>query len=245
MPGKLVRRCSALAVAALALGALLIPSAASAKASATGPVTVGTDPAGDWGQAAAPDASLYPVFAQLGDSLGQDLTGAAIAKTDAKTLTFTITVHSLPVNGGVPEVSRYGWDMSVDGKFVELDGKWTNYTRGACDPTSGQCPPPRDPGMQPFLVRGDCTTTSAGSNVTTCKELGIVHATFDASKGTISIPVPMDLIHAKPGSKIGGMAGDFSSLLGGPVYAVPATFLSESLYPADAIAALKTYTVPK
>lgn len=244
MSTTLFKRCAAAAVAALAAGALLLPASASAASSAT-PTTVGTDPAGDWGQAAAPDASLYPVFAQLGDSLGQDLTGAAIAKTDAKTLTFTITVNSLPPNGGVPEISRYGWDMSVDGKFVELDGKWSNYSRGACDPTSGQCPPPRDPGMQPFLVRGDCTTTSAGSNVTTCKELGLVQATFDASKGTISIPVPMALIHAKPGSKIAGMPGDFSSLLGGPVYAVPATFLSESTYPADTIASLKTYVVPK
>lgn len=240
-----LRRCAGASIAALVVGALLLPSGASAASKGATPTVVGTDPAGDWGQAAAPDASLYPVFAQLGDSLGEDLTGAAIAKTDAKTLTFTITVNSLPPTGGVPEISRYGWDMTVDGKFVELDGKWSNYSRGACDPTSGQCPPPRDPGMQPFLVRGNCTTTSAGSNVTTCQELGIVHATFDASKGTISIPVPMDLIHAKAGSKIAGSPGDFSSLLGGPVYAVPATFLSESAYPADTIPALKTYVVPK
>ena len=99
--------------------------------------------------------------------------------------------------------------------------------------------------MQPFLVRGDCTTSTTGSNVTTCKELGLVHATFDAAAATISIPVPMALIHAKPGSKIAGSPGDFAALLGGPVYAVPATFLSESLYPADTIPAVKTYVVPK
>ena len=114
-----------------------------------------------------------------------------------------MTLNSLPANGGVPEVSRYTWDLTVDGKFVELDGKWSNYSRGACDPTSGQCPPPRDPGLQPFIVRGDCTTDSTTpSSVTTCKELGIVQAIFDPASKTISVPVPLALIHAKAGSKI-------------------------------------------
>jgi hypothetical protein len=127
---------------------------------------------------------------------------------------------------------------------MELDGKFTNYSRGACDPTSGQCPPPRDPGTAPFLVRGNCVTTSAGSNVSTCQEIGLVHAKFDAAKATITIPVPLAMIKAKSGSKIAPAMSDFTSLLGGPIVAVPATFLSESAYPADALIAATTFVVP-
>lgn len=205
-----------------------------------GMAVVGTDPAGDWGQAAAPDPSLYPVFAQLGDSLGQDLTSAMIGLKDSKTIDFMIGVNSLPPNGGVPEVSRYTWDLTVDGQFVELDGKWTNYSRGACDPTSGQCPPPRDPGMQPFIVRGDCTTDST-ANVTTCKELGIVQAVFDPSAKTITVPVPLALIHAKPGSKIAGA----TNIFGGTISASPAAFVSSSAMPLDTLTVTKTFTVPR
>lgn len=205
-----------------------------------GMTVVGTDPAGDWGQAAAPDSSLYPVFAQLGDSLGEDLTGAMIGLKDSKTVNFMMTVNSLPPSGGVPEVSRYTWDLTVDGKFVELDGKYTNYSRGACDPTSGQCPPPRDPGLQPFIVRGDCTTDST-ANVTTCKELGVVQAIFDASAKTITVPVPLALIHAKPGSKI----APGTNIFGGTISAVPSAFFSSSAMPLDVLSATGTFTVPR
>ncbi|MFN2593664.1 MAG: hypothetical protein ABR579_02100 [Actinomycetota bacterium] len=234
---------SKLLVAGL-LGAILVGSLlTSAAPAATAKMTVvGTDPAGDWGQAAAPDASLYPVFAQLGDSLGQDLTGAMIGMKDAKTVNFMMALNSLPPNGGVPEVSRYTWDLTVDGKFVELDGKWSNYSRGACDPTSGQCPPPRDPGLQPFIIRGDCTTdNTTPSAVTTCKELGIVQAVFDSSAKTITVPVPLALIHGKAGSKI----GPGTNLFGGTISAIPAAFLSSSAMPLDVLTATKTFTVPK
>ena len=36
----------------------------------------------------------------------------------------------------------------------------------------------------------------------TCEEIGSVNATFDAASGTITIPVPLELLGAKPGSKI-------------------------------------------
>jgi hypothetical protein len=76
----------------------------------------------------------------------------------------------------VPEATRYTWNLDVDPtphlvtedgsnpdlKSFDLDGKFTNFSRGACDPTAGTCPPPRNPGLQPFVLRGDCgvdTTT--------------------------------------------------------------------------------------
>ena len=221
-------------LAAGALAAAAFAPAGASAAKAAKPVVVGTDAAGDFG--ANVDANLAP----LGDALGMDLTEASIAG-DAKTINFTIKVNSLPPSGGTPEIARYVWDLNVNGKYVELDGKFTNYSRGACDPTAGTCPPPRDPGMQPFLVRGNCTTSTTGTNVTTCEEIGIVQATFDAATGTITIPVPAKLIGAKPGSKITPAA----TIFGGTVSAAPAAFVSNTAGPVDTLTVTKTFVVPR
>ncbi len=221
------------AAAALVVGALLAPAAQAGKKS-KGPVVLGTDPAGDWG------ANADPNLGAVGDALGQDLVEAAIETVDKTTLNFVIKVNSLPATGGVPEVSRYTWDFAVDGEAVQLDGKFTNYSRGVCDPTSGACPPPRDPGQQPFFVRGECGVAE-GTNVTLCKELGVVKATFDAAAGTITIPVPMELIGAKKGSKVTGGTGIF----GGTVEAMPAAFFTSGNFPADSLTVTTTYVVPK
>lgn len=230
-----MKKTLAIALTALVGAALFVPgTVANAKKKAKGPVVVGTDEAGDWGNAT--DPQIGPV----GDALGQDLVEAAIEAVDKTTLNFIITLNSLPPIGGTPEVTRYSWDFMVDGEAVELDGKFTNYSRGACDPTAGSCPPPRDPGQQPFLVRGNCGVAE-GTNVTLCEELGIVQAAFDASKGTITVPVPMELIGAKKGSKITGGTG----LFGGTVEASPAVFFTSGNFPYDALTVLETYVVPK
>ena len=226
-----MKKTVALALAALVGAALFVPATASAK-KAKGPVVVGTDVAGDWG------AANDPAIAPIGDALGQDLVEAAIEPKDASTLNFIIKVNSLPPSGGAPEVTRYSWDFNVDGEAVELDGKFTNYSRGVCDPTAGSCPPPRDPGMQPFFVRGNCAVVE-GTNVNTCQELGVVQAAFDSAAGTITIPVPLELIGAKKGSKITPGVG----LFGGTVEAAPAAFLTSGSFPFDALTALKTYKV--
>jgi hypothetical protein len=195
---------------------------------------VGTDPAGDWAQEG--DATVSPI----GDALGQDLTAAHIGMAGKKTVNFVIQLNSLPATGGWPEVSRYQWSFTVNGKAYELDGKFTNYTRGACDPTGGSCPPPRDPGMQPFLVRGDCGPDPNATNVIVCKELGVVHATFDAAKATITIPVPAALIKAKPGSKIGPAA----ATAGGTITVSPSAFFTYTGGPFDYMNVTKTFKVP-
>ncbi len=231
------KKFSALVLAALVAGALIAPAGiaeAKKKKAPKGPVEVGTDVTGDWG--ANVDANLGPA----GDALGMDLVGAEIGPGEKGILNFVIKLNSLPPNGGAPEVARYSWDFNVDGNAVELDGKWSNYSRGACDPTSGQCPPPRDPGQQPFLIRGNCAVVE-GTNVNTCEELGIVQGIFDAAAATITIPVPMELIAAKAGSKITGGTG----LFGGSVEAAHAAFLTSGNGPADALVVLVEYTVPK
>ena len=223
---------AALVLSGLLAGSLMAAPASAAKKKASGPQVVGTDDAGDWGSA------VEPALAPVGDALGQDLTSATIAMNGTDKVDFIIGVSSLPPSGGVPEISRYTWDMNVDGEFLELDGKFTNYSRGVCDPTSGACPPPRDPGMQPFFVRGNCTT-EPNANLTTCEEIGVIQAVFDAAKKTITVTVPLEMMNAKPGSKI--TAG--TNLFGGSVSATPAAFVTSSAMPLDTLTVTKTFVV--
>jgi hypothetical protein len=219
--------------AVVAAASMLMPFATAQAAKKSGPVVVGTDPEGDWGDGSNTAA---------GDALGQDLTTATIGMADASTVNFVIGLKSLPPVGGAPEVSRYTWDFTVDGTALELDGKFTNYSRGACDPTAGSCPPPRDPGQQPFLLRGECTEQATPAmTLTLCQELAKIQAVFDADAATITIPVPVEALGAKPGSKIVGIAGTF----GGTISAAPAAFFTRSDFPMDQLFTTKTFTIPK
>jgi hypothetical protein len=220
---------TAIAVPVLLLGVLAPGSAAAKKKS--GPVVVGTDDAADWGVNA--DASLTP----LGGPLGQELVEASIGMADAKTVNFVIKVASLPPSGGVPEASRYNWDFTVNGTAYQLTGAFTDYLRGVCNPLhTNACPPPQDPGQQPFFLRqGPCTVGAE------CNLLGTFTATFDAAEATITVPVPLAAIKAKAGSKIGPGV----TTLGGTVYAAPAAMVSYASFPNDTMTILKTFVVPK
>ncbi len=199
-----------------------------------GPVVVAKDGTGDWDDGVGAGA-------EVGAATGQDLIEASI-EPSGKNLNFIIKVTALPPTGGTPEAVRYVWDILVDGELYELDGKFTNYSRGICDPTAGTCPPPRDPGMQPFLIRTNCGPNATVSNLVTCEEAALVHATFDAAAGTITIPVPMAAIEAKPGSKI--TAG--TNTVGGTISASPAAFVSTANIPVfDTMVMTKTYVVGK
>lgn len=205
------------------------------KAAKKGPVQVAEDPADDWGQAGAAQAQ------PLGSATGQELIGATIEKIDAETLNFVIELAALPSNGGTPEFVRYVWDFTVDGELYELDGKWLNFTRGACDPTSGQCPPPRNPGVQPFMLRTNCGPHATVPNFTACEEAALLQAVFDTAASTITIAVPLEAIGAKTKSKIVGAA----NTIGGHISASPAAFVSNANMPHDAMVMTKTYVVPK
>lgn len=215
-------------LAASLAAATMATATATTTATATSvpAVTVGTDPLGDWGGGG--DA------AAVGHTLGQDLLSASIGMSSAETVDFVMEVSFLPSAGGVPEASRYTWNFDVDKKPFELDGKFTNYSRGACDPTSGQCPPPRDPGPAPFLLRGDCTTNEG--NVTVCKELGRIEARFDPAKRTITVPVPAQLLGAQPCTRITGGTG----LFGGSISAAPSAFFTSSAMPNDTLTVGRT-----
>lgn len=227
-----MKRNLVVALAAGLVASSLMISAGTAQAKKpSGPLVVGTDAAGDWG-----DGSNNAV----GDALGQDLLEASIGPGEAGMLNFVIKVNSLPAAGGTPEVTRYNWSFTVDGEYRELDGKFTNFSRGTCDPTAGTCPPPRNPGLQPFFLRGNCATDATlPVTLTTCEELATIQALFDAGAGTITIPVPLEALPAKKGTKIVGAAGT----LGGTIAAIPSAFVSGTNFPMDTMATLKTYTV--
>lgn len=218
------------AVVSILLVGVLAPGSAVAKKNA-GPTVVGTDDVADWGVNA--DAALTP----LGGPLGQELLEASIGMADAKTVNFIIKVASLPPTGGIPESSRYNWDFTMNGTAYQLTGAFTDYLRGVCNPLhTNACPPPQDPGQQPFFLRqGPCTVGAE------CILLDTFNATFDAAEATITIPVPLAAIKAKAGSKI----GPGTSTLGGSVYAAPAAMVSNATFPNDTMTVLKTFVVPK
>lgn len=218
-------------VAASLVGASAPASAGKKGKKASGPQVVGEDVNNDWG------AGVDPTIQPAGDALGQELTSAAIAMNGKDKIDFIIGLNSLPPSGGAPEVSRYTWNLNVDGEHLELDGKFTNYSRGACDPTAGSCPPPRDPGMQPFTIRGNCSTNEG--NVTLCEEIGTTQGVFDAAKATITITVPAELIKAKKGSKI----TPGTNLFGGSISAAPSAFFTSSAMPLDTMTVTKTFVV--
>ena len=224
------KACVSIAILVLAGSLVAVPGhAAPMKPRAQ---VVGTDKPGDWG--CNQDCTLAPA----GAPLGQDLVKASIGMANPKTVNFVIGLESLPPWGGMPEVSRYTWEFTVDGKAIQLSGAFTEYVRGICNPTYNpmKCPPPRDPGSAPFFVRvGGCTVGGP------CEEIGLAHATFDPAKATITIPVALKILKGKPGSKIGPGV----SLFGGTIYAAPALFVTQASLPADTLTVTKTFVVPK
>jgi len=230
------KKLVALLIGATLVGALVAGPASIASGKGKAAV-VGTDAVGDWGtNGPNGDASLNAI----GDAQGMDLVSASIEPADAKTLNFVLTMNSLPPSGGIPEVARYTWDFNVDGEFRELDGKFTNYSRGTCDPTAGSCPPPRDPGMQPFFLRGNCGITETPAiSLTTCEELAAIQGVFDSAAKTITIPVPLAALGAKKGSKI----EPGTNIFGGSVSASPSAFITNNSMPMDTLVVTKTYVV--
>ncbi|MDQ4064657.1 MAG: hypothetical protein M3161_01265 [Actinomycetota bacterium] len=225
-------RILAMVVAAAAFGAVSVAPVQAAKSKT---VVVATDPDDDWGSA------VNENIAPAGDALGQELVEASIGMADKATVNFIIKVKSLPAIGGVPEFTRYVWTVMVDGELLQIDGKFTNYSRGTCDPTAGTCPPPRNPGMAPFMVRANCTDN--GGAAVTCEEVGLVNGTFDAGAGTITVPVSLELLGAKKGSRIEHGIQPGSNFAG--VWAISSAWFSQGNMPLDEMILTKPFIVPK
>ena len=223
-------------LAASLLGLMLVPGPhAIAGKKPAGPVVVATDDPADWG------ANQHPGIAPAGTPLGMEILEAAIGLSEDKSAINFIIKLAGPSSGGVPELVRYGWEFTVDGKAYQLGGGRTELIRGMCNPlvTDPACPPNvGDPVALtnfPFFVRsGTCT---AGAD---CTVHAVVNATFDTAENTITIPVPLDVVGAKLGSTIGPMGGLF-----GAVYAAPGALVTTNAVPHDAIMVTKTIKLPK
>jgi hypothetical protein len=226
-----------LLVLSLAAAVIAPTGLAAAKGKKTsGPVVVGTDDAADWG------ANVDPTIAPVGGALGQELVEASIEMADPKTVNFVITVSGLPPTGGIPEFARYSWDFTVNGSAYSMSGNFTDYARGVCYPAhTNSCPPPKDPGQQPFYIRqGPCTIGTGGLGE--CNLIATVQGVFDAASSTVTIPVPLETIKAKAGSKIGPGT---NSVFGSTIYASPAAGSANANGPHDTMVATKTFVVPK
>jgi hypothetical protein len=188
-----LRKIALLAVAGLVLGML---GTAYAK-----PKAVWTDATGD---AHLGDVTAAPVFG----GAGFDLKGGSIDKK-GKNLIFTAQHASLPPFGAVPEAVRFMWAFSVGSEHYRITAKRLNIGKpnpmtqedtdqiGVVDPAGF------------FRLEGKCTSTVVGAlNAINCSTLGYLKGTWDAGKAAISIQIPMKMIKAKPGSKVGPGGGD-------------------------------------
>ncbi|MDQ3964793.1 MAG: hypothetical protein M3277_12925 [Actinomycetota bacterium] len=235
------RRFLPLLLATLVAASLTVPSAvAQGKAKKkSGPQVMGKDDPADWGSNA--ESTLQPA----GDLLGQELVEARMGMADKETVEFIIQLNSLPPWGGIPESSRYGWDFTVDGEAYGMSGAFTEVVRGMCNPliTDPACPPNvGDPAQlldAPFFIRnGACTVGTGGP--ADCNVVAIINSVFDPAAATITIPVPLEAIEAKPGSKIEPGA----SFYGGTIYAAPALLVGLAAAPVDTMIVTKTFLVP-
>lgn len=230
-------------VFAVVVGCLLLSLAMSSLARAAEkprPVVVGRDATGDWGTNI--DRKLSPV----GDLLGQDLVAVALGMADATTVNFIIRVKSLPPWGGWPETTRYVWSFGVGRKQWVLIGKFTDYTTGVCNPLyAGQdCPPPRDPGMSPFKLLTECKEQDPVGSMSICQtERALIHASFDAASGTITVPVPLKALDTRPGAGIAPPTL-INDAWGGGVIAVPEVMSPTSAFPYDTLDVTKTFVIP-
>ena len=131
----------------------------------------------------------------------------------------------------------------MDGQQMVITGAFTEFIRGFCYPfhTQPACPPNAgDPAQAmdaPFFVRQ--RSCALGEE---CVVRAVVNSTFDPATGLIMVPVPLDAIDAKPGSKIEPLTG---GLYGGTIYAAlgaPVSTIGEA--PHDTMVVTKSFVVP-
>lgn len=164
----------------------LIAAPAAARTSA-GPVTLATDPAGDWSAASQG-------LSQLGAAVGQDLTSAAVDR-EGTNLSFIIGFDQPDVPSGVRRGTLYEWHFTVDGN----EGGFVLY--GPCNPDPFDialygCSPADVATAEPgFLLFGGSSTE-------------VLSARFDDAAGTVTVDVPLTLIGARTGSVISDNTSD-------------------------------------
>lgn len=185
-----MKKLCAMAVAAMCL-AVLNPAYAK-------PAEVWTDNAGDAGNQ---DSGLPGV-----DQLGFDLVAGSLARNGTN-IEFTVTHAAMPPTGTPPETYRFLWGFSVDGVSYRLTVKRADV--GKPDVIGGQTTERvgRADVNGHFRLEGECAITATPAiNLNNCIPLAYLEGTWDPAAKTFMASVPMEVIKAKPGSKIA--AGD-------------------------------------
>jgi hypothetical protein len=144
----------------------------------------------------------------VGDASGFDLASGSITRKGAN-LVFTVKHASMPPFGEIPEAFRFMWGFTVNGKpfrvpakRVEI-GKPNPMTQEDTDQIGKVSPD----GF--FRLEGNCGSTVVGAlNAINCHTLGYLKGVWDPAKSSFSFSVPMKVVKAKPGSKVGPGAGE-------------------------------------
>ena len=189
-----------------------------ALAGGSGATVVGEDASGDWNQGVA---------APLGDSLGQDLVSATIGMKGNKTVVFGIVLNSLPA--GEQPAAAYVWNFAVGDKEFALH-------KHPCSSPGGTCPTT----ARTFdLV--ECTQqVGVQVHVDSCEPVASIESKVDRASATITIPVPLDALKARPGDVISPR--QLPSL---QAYVPPSVALYDVAPLGDVLPSTKTFTIPK
>ena len=205
---------------------LLAPAVGATDASAK-PVVVGQDPAGDWGPPPAPAGS---------ESTGQDLVEVALTMASPEVVEFAIRFDSLP--SSIPSTNQYFWAFDVRGDENEY---WMLTACPADCESSGA-------DSLPFTLE-QCHRAPFGQNVQVimheCVLVETIAAVVDAGAATITIPVQMDAIKARPGSSI-RPADEFAPIqVRARTRQVESYFNGVRLAPGDTLEVTKTFRIPR
>ena len=214
------------------LAAVLVVGLVGSASAAPKPVTLFEDPAGDAHVGQGAPQSIPG---------GWDLTGGTIAKNGAN-LEFTVTHADMPPIGTLPEMSRFLWNFTVDGKPYRLTVKSGDL--GKPDVVGGQTTERvgRADVAGHFRLEGECVTdASLPLNRVNCPPLEYLGGSFDAAAKSFTVIIPMKSIGAKTGSVI-GVGGDNICILCWVTH-VAERSLDNTLIDEAAITA--TYKVPK
>ena len=182
---RIIARRNALILGLAAVLSLSAPGPSQAAAGTISPKTVGTDPAGDWGQySGAPEGP--------GPS-GMDLLRASIAPGEDQTIEFMLDVTSFPPPENGTGSIVYEWYFSVGDKAFAIYGPCMGHPYGNCESQT-------DP--LAFVVT-DFSRQEACSGIdpigTTCSSsiIGIARLGEYEGAGQIIFPIPRWFLGAR------------------------------------------------
>lgn len=199
-------------------------------------LTVGTDPAGDWGDNTAPGAGA------AGDPLNADLINASIGMKDSSTVSFIIGLKTLserPRPSSLP--TAYLWGFTVNGELFELQSCTADLLT-LCQSEADELLYEN----QFVVLRYD---DANGAFIVTAT--GVVEGRFDSSASKITIDVPLHMLagqgtpQPRSGTKIDKMPDADGLFSYSPVvYSSNDPNAPGHKIPRDSLTVEETYVIP-